>query len=71
MEKQSNHFGAGLFFGLALGVLAGILLAPSTGEETRRKIMDSTEDLQNNLKNISKKMKSETDEIIKALRCIR
>ena len=65
MEKNSNNFGLGLFFGIAIGVLAGILVAPSTGEETRRKIIDSTDELHNSIKTISKKIKTETDEMIK------
>ncbi len=65
MEKQSNNFGIGLIFGILLGALAGVLLAPSTGEETRRKLMESTEDIQSNLKNLSQKVRKETDEMIR------
>ena len=65
MEKNRDHFGFGLFLGIALGVLAGIVIAPSTGEETRSKILDSTDELQNNIRTISKKIKTETDELIK------
>jgi gas vesicle protein len=65
MEKQTNNFGIGLIFGILLGALAGILLAPSTGEETRRKLMETTEDAQSNLKNLSQKVKKETEEMIR------
>ncbi len=65
MEKQTNNFGIGLIFGVLLGALAGILLAPSTGEETRRKLIETTEDIQTNLKNLSQKVKKETDEMIR------
>ncbi|MCK5847777.1 MAG: YtxH domain-containing protein [Caldisericia bacterium] len=65
MKNNENRFGLGLFLGIAMGVLAGIVLAPSTGEETRRKILDSTDELQNSIKTISKKIKIETDEMIK------
>jgi gas vesicle protein len=65
VEDNKNRFGLGLFLGIAMGVLAGIVLAPSTGEETRRKILDSTDELQGSIKTITKKIKTETDEMIK------
>ena len=43
MEKKCR-FMEGLLAGAALGALAGILLAPSSGEETRRKIKKMVED---------------------------
>jgi gas vesicle protein len=64
MEKETNNFGIGLFFGIVVGALAGILLAPNTGEETRRKLMDTSEDIQNNLKTLSSKVRKETEEMI-------
>mgnify|MGYP000510054228 CR=1 FL=1 len=65
MSESKNRFGLGLFLGIAMGILAGVVLAPSTGEETRRKILDSTDELQNSIKTISKKIKAETDDMIK------
>ena len=42
-RRESNFFGMGLLAGLALGALAGLLFAPSTGEVTRRRIADGAE----------------------------
>ncbi len=47
MEDNTKNVLQGLLIGAALGVLAGILLAPSSGKDTRRKISDSTKDLKN------------------------
>ena len=35
-------FGAGLFLGGVIGVLAGLLLAPKPGEETRAQVVEKT-----------------------------
>ena len=41
MASDRNDTGLALFLtGLALGAIAGILLAPASGAETRRKIVD-------------------------------
>ena len=45
MEDNTKNVLQGLLIGASLGVLAGILLAPSSGKDTRRKISDSTKDL--------------------------
>lgn len=42
-RRESNFFGMGLLAGLALGALAGLLFAPSAGEETRRRIAGGAE----------------------------
>lgn len=39
----------GFLCGVAAGALAGILLAPSSGEETRKKIADKASDLKDDL----------------------
>lgn len=39
----------GVLCGAALGVVAGILLAPDSGEETRRKIANKAGDLKDDL----------------------
>ena len=39
----------GVLCGLAAGALAGILLAPTSGEETRKKIADKANDLKDDL----------------------
>ena len=39
----------GFIFGLAAGAVAGLLLAPSSGEETRKKIAEKATDLKEDL----------------------
>ena len=39
----------GFVVGLAAGAVAGLLLAPNSGQETRRKIADKTKDLSDDL----------------------
>lgn len=39
----------GFLCGVAAGALAGILLAPTSGEETRKKIADKASDLKDDL----------------------
>lgn len=44
MDKgEYEFFGIGLLAGLALGAVAGLLLAPSSGQVTRRRIATSAE----------------------------
>lgn len=46
--SRSSHFFEGVIFGVAAGFVAGILLAPASGKESREKIKefkDSNEDL--------------------------
>ena len=40
----------GIVAGVAVGVIAGILLSPEKGADTREKIMDSTDDLGSSIK---------------------
>jgi gas vesicle protein len=41
----------GFLCGVAAGALAGLLLAPTSGEETRKKITDKASDLKDDLSN--------------------
>jgi len=47
--KNQKKLMAGLIAGTLLGVAAGILLAPSSGQKTRKKIIDDTLGLKNDL----------------------
>ena len=40
----------GMMVGVALGVAAGLLLAPSSGEKTRRKLIKGSAKIKNNVK---------------------
>ena len=42
-RRESSFFSIGLLTGLALGAVAGLLFAPSSGEVTRRRIADGAE----------------------------
>lgn len=48
----------GVLAGIAIGAVAGILLAPDKGSNTRAKIMDDTKDFTDEL---SQKIKDEVD----------
>lgn len=44
-EKNSISFGLGLLAGVVGGILAGILYTPKSGEESRKILKDTVEDL--------------------------
>lgn len=47
MEKRFNaaDFGLGLIIGLALGAIGGIILAPQSGEKTRKSLVNRAADI--------------------------
>jgi len=45
IEYEKSNFFEGMMMGGILGAVAGILLAPLTGEETRQKIKEKMEEL--------------------------
>jgi len=49
---------SGTLAGLAIGAIAGILLAPEKGSTTRKQIMDKGEDYVDGLKSLTEKFKS-------------
>lgn len=63
-NSNSGKFGSGLLFGMILGAIAGLLLAPQTGEETRKKVQNTVEDLQEQLNKLADRIKKETNTII-------
>lgn len=63
-NSNSGKFGTGLFVGIILGAIAGLLLAPQTGEETRKKVQTTAEDLQQQLNKLADRVKKETNQII-------
>lgn len=62
MDEKNGKFGIGLLLGVFVGIAAGLLLAPQTGEETRKKIMDSADDLKDQMSRLSDKIRAETNE---------
>ncbi len=67
MSKESN-FLTGIVIGAIVGAAAGVLLAPESGEETRKKIADKTsglkEDLETKFQEISEKIKNLENEAL-------
>ena len=45
MDNRGRSFFSGLIFGITTGVVAGILLAPKSGEETREDLKKLAEDI--------------------------
>ncbi|HOJ15736.1 MAG: YtxH domain-containing protein [Caldisericia bacterium] len=62
MEKEGSKFLVGLTLGLLFGGIAALLLAPQSGEETRKKLTDTGEKLKEAINNLSNKLKKETIE---------
>ncbi len=48
---KSGNFVCGLFLGAIIGSAVGILAAPESGEQTRKKIKDQTEDVLDGVNN--------------------
>jgi gas vesicle protein len=48
---KSENFLTGVFVGAIAGLAVGVLLAPDKGTETRKKIMDKSQDLADKVKN--------------------
>mgnify|MGYP001354005104 FL=1 len=62
MEKEGSKFLVGLTLGLLFGGIAALLLAPQSGEETRKKLTDTGEKLKEAINNLSNKLKKDTIE---------
>lgn len=60
MEKEGSKFLVGLTLGLLFGGVAALLLAPQSGEETRKKLAESGEKLKEAINELSDKLKKET-----------
>ena len=63
MEKEGK-FLFGLLTGIIIGGVLGLILAPESGEETRKKIQESTEKLKDAAEKIVNKVKKETSEFL-------
>lgn len=61
---SADKFFAGFIMGGALGALAGILLAPSSGDETRKIIFEKTSDVKDIAEESIQNIKSKTEVMI-------
>jgi len=59
-----EEFGIGLFAGAAIGVVAGLLLAPQSGATTRRQITKYTEEAKDLTEDLVQRVKSNLDLLI-------
>ncbi len=68
MMSEESKFLTGIVIGAIVGAAAGILLAPESGEETRKKIADKTselkEDLETKFQDVSEKIKNLENEAL-------
>jgi gas vesicle protein len=65
MANQNNgKFASGLLFGIIIGAVTGLFLAPQTGEETRKKLQETAEDFRKQIAKVTEKLKEETNEVI-------
>ena len=61
---SAGKFLAGFIVGGAIGALAGVLLAPKSGEETRQMIADSTKDAMRRADETVKQIQTKADDVV-------
>ncbi len=61
---SATKFLAGFIVGGAIGAIAGILLAPKSGEETRQIIADTTKDVMRRADETVKEIQSKADDVV-------
>ena len=61
---SATKFLAGFIVGGAIGAIAGILLAPKSGEETRQLIADTTRDVMKRADQTVKEIQSKADDVV-------
>ncbi len=62
-----SRFLAGFVVGGAIGAVAGILLAPKSGEETRKLLADSAQDVARRADETAKQIQSRADDAVSDL----
>ena len=55
MNNQTGNVILGTLIGAAVGLAAGILLAPAKGSDTRQQLSDKTDELKNSLNDVAGK----------------
>ena len=61
---SATKFLAGIIVGGAIGAIAGILLAPKSGEETRAMLADSAKDAARRADETVKEIQSKADDVV-------
>ena len=61
---SATKFLAGFIVGGAIGAIAGILLAPKSGEETRKMIADTTKEAMRRADETVKEIQSKADDVV-------
>lgn len=61
---SATKFLAGFIVGGAIGVIAGVLLAPKSGEETRAMIADTTKDVFERANETVKEIQHKADDVV-------
>lgn len=64
---SAGKFLAGFIVGGALGALAGVLLAPQTGEETRELLCDASKDVAKKTDKTVKEIQDKADTVVSDL----
>ena len=64
---SAGKFIAGFIVGGAIGAVAGILLAPKSGEETRKIIADNAKDMARRADETAKQIQSKADDALSEL----
>lgn len=64
MSSTTTKFLCGFLIGGAVGAIAGILLAPKSGEETRKMLKDSTMDALKKADATVKEIQAKADDVV-------
>ena len=69
-EHRGPGFGTGLVLGAIIGALAGLILAPRPGEETRAQVMERTAGLRQKAEELTAEARERVREVIEEGRVI-
>jgi gas vesicle protein len=64
---STSKFLAGFIVGGAIGAIAGILLAPKSGEETRKILADTAQDMARRADETAKQIQVKADDVVSDL----
>lgn len=70
MSKETNSFLKGLAFGAVAGAVAGILLAPKSGEETRKDIQKLAVNLKDKATDVYSEARVKVEKKVKSLKAL-